>query len=56
MTAEQAQELKCWERIVASIQRSIDECDEPQRIPNLLNNLAYNRQRLEEFRATLSED
>ena len=56
MTEEQAHELKLWEGIVAHCQQSIDECDEPQRIPNLLNHLADNKQRLEKFRSTLSEN
>ena len=56
MTEEQAQELKLWEGIVAHLQKSIDECDEPQSIPNLVNHLVDNRRRLEEFRTTLSED
>ena len=53
MTAEQEHELQLWQGIVDCLQRDIDDCEDPQRIPGLLGHLAYNRGRLEEFRATL---
>ena len=52
MTPEQEHELQLWQGIVDCLQRDIDDCEDPQRIRSAWA-LVYNRERLEEFRATL---